>query len=127
VRSLLLHSRCATVVESLPSVPPQTPNHYAQPDLQKMRILIGPPLKQPPKYPDLGESLHPIFSSEETECVGSNLDCNIASLDEGKRLCPEGLNGFVIYCTSDFITVSKKVHVRTRRVRLLGFEVIFVH
>lgn len=90
-----------------------------------MRILIGPPLKQPPKYSVSGESLKPIFSSEETECDGSSLDFDIGSVED-KRLCPEGLNDFDIYCTSDFITVSKKVHVRTRRVRLLGLEVNFV-
>lgn len=113
---------CSTVVESIPTVPPPTADHCIQPDLQKMRILIGPPLKQPPKYPVLEESLHPMFSSDEAVHVSSNSECDISGLVEDKKLCSPGLHGFIIYCTSDFITVSKKVHIRTRRVRLLGFE-----
>ncbi|ONK58779.1 uncharacterized protein A4U43_C09F16560 [Asparagus officinalis] len=87
-----------------------------------MRILIGPPLKQPPTFPAPEESIQPMFSSESMEYVSSHHDHDIGSILEEKRLCPVGLNGFVIYCTSDFITVSKKVHMRTRRVRLLGLE-----
>lgn len=108
---------CSTVVESLPSAPPHTSNNDLQPVLQKMRVFIGAPLKHPPKYPVTEEYLQPMFSSEEVECFGSDLNCV-----EENRSSPEGLGDFSIYCTSDFITASKKVHIRTRRVRFLGFE-----
>ncbi|KAK9141061.1 hypothetical protein Scep_010742 [Stephania cephalantha] len=35
---------------------------------------------------------------------------------------PEGLDDFVIFCTSDFVTVSKEVCIRTRRVRFVGLQ-----
>lgn len=109
---------CSTAVESLPAVPPHSSDYYSQQDLQKMRVLIGSPLKQPPKLPVLEESVLPTFFSEVTGYVDSILEDPV----EEKRVCAEGLNSFVIHCTSDFITVSKKVYVRTRRVKLLGFE-----
>lgn len=105
---------CSTVVETLPSMPSYTSNLFAQPDLQKMRILIGSPLKRPPKYPV--EEILPLFSYPATESIDTKPD------EKSKFSVTEGLAGFVVYCTSDFISVPKQVHVRVRRVRLLGLE-----
>ncbi|WOL02498.1 hypothetical protein Cni_G11217 [Canna indica] len=113
-------SWCATAVESLPPVPPYSTNHGIQPQLQKMRILIGSPLKRPPKYSVVDDSL--LANSSIAECASSDPDYKIGSLFQERNLYSNGLDSFVVYCTSDFLTVSKEVHVRTRRVRLLGFE-----
>lgn len=112
---------CSTAVESSPSMPSYSSNHHVEPILQKMRILIGAPLKQPPKLSVTEESLLPILPSPDTECANTCTEYSESFCDK-IRLCAEGLNGFVIYCTSDFITVSKEVYFRTRRVRLVGLE-----
>jgi hypothetical protein len=81
-----------------------------------MRIRVGPPLKQPPNC--ISEDfLVPLITGAD-----STLDFGFDSLFEDRDCC-KGLNGFVIYGTNDFVTVRKKVYVRTRRVRLLGLEV----
>ncbi|KAJ8479200.1 hypothetical protein OPV22_022927 [Ensete ventricosum] len=113
-------SWCSTVVESLTPVPAYSTNDGMQPQTQKMRIFIGPPLKQPPKYPVIDDSLRPSFSIAERASLGP--DCNIESFSEDGKLCSGSFDTFIVYCTSDFLTVCKEVHVRTRRVRLLGFE-----
>ncbi|CAN6554316.1 unnamed protein product [Malus baccata var. baccata] len=69
-------------VESFPSTPTYSSNYGEKLELQKMRVLVGAPLKQPPKYQMEADSMMHV----------------------------------------DFTTVSKEVHVRTRRVRLLGLE-----
>jgi hypothetical protein len=79
-----------------------------------MRILVGHPLKQPPNY--ISEDFPIIIGADSTSEFGFD------SLFENKGCC-KGLNGFLIYGTSDFVTVSKEVYVRTRRVQLLGLEV----
>ncbi|CAL9199034.1 uncharacterized protein LOC135595819 [Musa acuminata AAA Group] len=113
-------SWCSTVVESLTPMPAYSTNDGMQTQTQKMRIFIGPPLKQPPKYPVIDDSLRPGFSIAERASLGP--DCNIESSSEDGKLCSGNFDTFIVYCTSDFLTVCKEVHVRTRRVRLLGFE-----
>lgn len=121
---MLIHltfaSRCSTTVESFPSAPSYSSNHGSQPELQKLRVLVGPPLKQPPKHAIVADSLMPVFPSIDSDAVNLQKE---HSLRDENFLRPEGLNDFFIFCTSDFATVSKEVHVRTRRVRLLGLEV----
>ncbi|XP_042435726.1 uncharacterized protein LOC122021645 isoform X2 [Zingiber officinale] len=109
----------STTVETLPSVPPYSTNDGIHPQTHEMRILIGRPLKHPPKFPVVNHSLR--FNSI-AEHASSDSDYEIGSLFEDRNICSDGLNNFVLYCTSDFFTVSKEVHVRTRRVRLLGLE-----
>ncbi|XP_074565710.1 uncharacterized protein LOC141822180 [Curcuma longa] len=109
----------STTVETLPSVPPYSTNDGIHPQTQEMRILIGRPLKHPPKFPVVNHSLR--FNSI-VEHTSSDPDYEMGSLFEDRNICSDGLNNFVLYCTSDFFTVSKEVHVRTRRVRLLGLE-----
>lgn len=108
-------------MESLTPMPAYSTNDGMQPQTQKMRIFIGPPLKQPPKYPVIDDSLRPSFSIAERASLGP--DCSIESSSEDGKLCSGNFDTFIVYCTSDFLTVCKEVHVRTRRVRLLGFEV----
>lgn len=115
--------RCSTTVESFPSAPNYSSNQGIQPELQKMRILVGAPLKKPPQNQTVIDSLMPAFTSVDSKTASSS-----APVDKDKFVRPESLNNFLIFCTSDFTTVSKEVHVRTRRVRLVGLEVcqIFV-
>ncbi|XP_054783773.1 uncharacterized protein LOC129298782 isoform X2 [Prosopis cineraria] len=113
---------CSTTVESFPSAPKYSSNHGNQPDLQKMRVLVGPPLRSPPKHLTVLDSLMPVFPS-----INSEPDCLVGEHTSGpvekeKSIRPESLNNFSIFCTSDFTTVCKEVHVRTRRVRLVGLE-----
>lgn len=117
--------RCSTAVESLPSMPPYSSQHHMQPDLQKMRILIGSPLKKPPKHSGFDDSLPSVLSSPVTDLVNVNAEQKTGYFSEERRANCEGFDAFVVYCTSDFVTVSKEVYVRARRVRLLGFEVCF--
>ncbi|KAK2406088.1 hypothetical protein P8452_68460 [Trifolium repens] len=108
---------CSTTVESFPSAPDYSPNQEIQPELQKMRILVGAPQRTPPKHQTVLDSLMPAFTSVDSKTVGSS-----APVDMDKSVRPESLNNFLIFCTSDFTTVSKEVHLRTRRVRLVGLE-----
>ncbi|WJX91827.1 hypothetical protein P8452_73550 [Trifolium repens] len=108
---------CSTTVESFPSAPNYSPNQEIQPELQKMRILVGAPQRTPPKHQTVLDSLMPAFTSVDSKTVGSS-----APVDMDKSVRPESLNNFLIFCTSDFTTVSKEVHLRTRRVRLVGLE-----
>lgn len=81
-----------------------------------MRILIGPPLKRPPKHQTVDEMLMPAFPTIDLKKQ------TISEVDDAIHL--DGLSDFVICCMSDFSTVYKEVHLRTRRVRLIGLEVL---
>ncbi|XP_004290146.1 PREDICTED: uncharacterized protein LOC101300300 [Fragaria vesca subsp. vesca] len=110
---------CSTTVESFPSTPTYSSDYGEKPGLQKMRVLIGAPLRQPPKHQMVADSLLHVFPSIDPNSTPLNRE-HISGPE--KSICPEGLSDFFIFCTSDFTTVSKEVHVRTRRVRLLGLE-----
>lgn len=123
--ALLFSFRCATTVESFPPTPAYSSNHGLQPDLQRIRVLVGAPLKRPPKHQIVTDPVTPMFSSIDSDSVNLNRELSAGAFNEGKKfVCPEGLNDFIIFCLSDFTTVSKEVHFRTRRVRLLGLEVL---
>ncbi|KAG6787428.1 hypothetical protein POTOM_009067 [Populus tomentosa] len=111
---------CSTTVESFPSAPSYYSNNGSQPELQKIRVLVGAPLRRPPKHPIVTDSFMPVFPSIDSDAA--NLIKENSSGNDEKFLLPDGLSDFCIFCTSDFATVSKEVHVRTRRVRLLGLE-----
>ena len=81
-----------------------------------MRILVGQPLKQPPNYIS-GDFMIPVMAGAD-----STPDFGFESFFEDKDCC-KGLSGFLIYGTSDFVSVCKEVYVRTRRLHLLGLEV----
>lgn len=108
---------CSTTVESFPSAPTYSLNHGEPPELQKIRVLVGAPLGQPPKHQSVADSLLSVFPTIDSDNVNLNTE-NIFGSQLQRFLCPDSF----IFCTSDFSTVSKEVHVRTRRVRLLGFE-----
>ncbi|XP_031744319.1 uncharacterized protein LOC101213787 isoform X2 [Cucumis sativus] len=111
---------CSTRVESFPPVPTISSSQGA-PELQTMRVVIGTPLKRPPNHQAVADSASPLFpvtnSSVDDSSTEHRLPFNIE-----KFIRPEGLGDLFIFCTSDFATIMKEVHVRTRRVRLLGLE-----
>lgn len=113
----------STTVESFPSAPTCSSNDGRTPDLQKIRVLVGAPMRRPPKHQMGSDPLMPVFPNlNESEPVTQNKK-EVATAYEGQFTCSNGLiNNFVIFCTSDFTTVSKEVHVRTRRVKLVGLE-----
>lgn len=113
---------CSTTVESFPSTPTYSSDYGEKPELQKMRVLIGAPLRQPPKHQMVADSLLHVFPSVDPNTTTLNREQMSGPFHEEKSILPEGLSDFLIFCTSDFTTVSKEVHVRTRRVRLLGLE-----
>ncbi|TYI73067.1 hypothetical protein E1A91_D07G104600v1 [Gossypium mustelinum] len=113
---------CSTTVESFPSAPDYSAGNGEPPELQKIRVLVGAPLRRPPKHQTLADSLMTMFPSINSETVNLNKEHDMASSHQEKYVRPEGLSDFFIFCTSDFSTASKEVHVRTRRVRLLGLE-----
>lgn len=83
-----------------------------------MRVLIGAPLRRPPKHQIILDTL-----MDDSETASLHTEISSGLVHEEKPLRPEGLGDVLIFCTSDFTTVSKEVHIRTRRVRLLGLEV----
>ncbi|XP_021907266.1 LOW QUALITY PROTEIN: uncharacterized protein LOC110821655 [Carica papaya] len=113
---------CSTTVESFPSAPSYSSNPDERSELQKIRVLVGAPLRRPPKHQMIADSLLPLYSSAESSTGNLKQEHNLGLFQEEKSIQPEGLSDFLIFCTSDFTTVSKEVHVRTRRVRLLGLE-----
>ncbi|ONH92734.1 hypothetical protein PRUPE_8G192400 [Prunus persica] len=112
---------CSTAVESFPATPTYSSNYGEKVDLQKMRVLVGAPLKQPPKQQMVADSFMHVFPID-SNTANLNREHTSGPSPEEKSIRPEGLSEFFIFCTSDFTTVSKEVHVRTRRVRLLGLE-----
>ncbi|XP_031404474.1 uncharacterized protein LOC116213599 isoform X2 [Punica granatum] len=112
---------CSTTVESFPSQPPYS-NHDDQQELQKMRVLVGPPLKRPPYHQIVEDSLLPAFSTINKEPVKVSSIQNSNPSDEVKYVHPDDPIDLYIFCTSDFTTVSREVHLRTRIVRLIGLE-----
>ncbi|KAL4323371.1 hypothetical protein GQ457_11G003890 [Hibiscus cannabinus] len=113
---------CSTTVESFPSAPVYSSGDGEPPELQKIRVLVGAPLRRPPKHHLLADSLMSMFPSINSETVDLNRGNSMTSSHQEKYIRPEGLSDFFVFCTSDFSTASKEVHVRTRRVRLLGLE-----
>lgn len=108
---------CSTTVESFPSSPTYSSDGGVQQDIQKIRVLVGPPLKRPPQDWMVADSFLPNFAT-----VDLKMEQDVSAYHHGKFPSPEGLSNFVVFCTSDFSTVSKEVLVRTRRVRLVGLE-----
>ncbi|XVF21301.1 hypothetical protein REPUB_Repub12eG0079100 [Reevesia pubescens] len=113
---------CSTTVESFPSTPAYSSGNGEPPELQKLRVLVGAPLRRPRKHQTVADSLMPMFSSINSETLNLNREPNMASCHQEKYIKPEGLSDFFIFCTNDFTTASKEVHVRTHRVQLLGLE-----
>jgi hypothetical protein len=113
-------------VESFPSAT-YSSNYDAEPELQKMRVLVDAPLRRPPNPQIMADTLIPMFPSIDSDAANLNHEKTSGLFSDEKFIRPEGLNDFFIFCTSDFATVSKQVHVRTRRVQLLGLEVPIIN
>lgn len=113
---------CSTTVETFPSAPTNHSDQGVQSDIQKIRVLVGRPLRRPPNHQITTDSLISAFPSLELNPVDQSRSQHLQAFNLGKFICPEGLNDFVVFCTTDFSTISKEVHVRTRRVRLVGLE-----
>ncbi|KAG8371681.1 hypothetical protein BUALT_Bualt13G0113600 [Buddleja alternifolia] len=109
---------CSTIVESFPSLPAYSVQHELQPEMQKMRIVVGAPLRRPPKHQIMEDGLMPAFLSIDPSSVDLKLKQNM----EDNFIHPDGLSDFVVFCTTDFSTVAKEVHIRTRKVQLIGLE-----
>lgn len=65
----------------------------------------------------------PAFSSINSEYAKTENVEDSSSPHENLNHPEDSIN-LHIFCTSDFTTASKEVHLRTRRVRLLGLEVL---
>lgn len=113
-------------MESFPSAT-YSSNYDAEPELQKMRVLVDAPLRRPPNPQIMADTLISMFPSIDSDAANLNHEKTSGLFSDEKFIRPEGLNDFFIFCTSDFATVSKQVHVRTRRVQLLGLEVPIIN
>ncbi|XP_052211530.1 uncharacterized protein LOC127814214 isoform X2 [Diospyros lotus] len=113
---------CSTTVESFPSSPTSSLDGGVESCIQKIRVLVGPPLRRPPRHQNTADPLLPVFPSIDSNSDDLEVEQNIRAFQKEKCTCPEGLSDFSVFCTSDFSTVSKEVHIRTRRVRLVGLE-----
>ncbi|XP_016541816.2 uncharacterized protein LOC107842470 isoform X4 [Capsicum annuum] len=111
---------CSTSVESFPSPPAHSSDHGELPEVQSMQVLVGGPLRRPPKH-HMVEDI-PMFSSIDSSYVDTKWKQNVFKVEGRNVVLPDGLDDFVIYCTTDFSTVWKEVNMRTRRVRLIGLE-----
>lgn len=116
---------CSATVESAPS-----PSYSLDKDLQdvhqelqKMRIRIGAPIQQTTSQPYIAALATAAENMSGTEREASNLNGeDIGAILGAGSSQIEGLNEVTIQCSSDFMSVSKRVVMRLRRVRLLGLE-----
>ena len=83
--------RCSTTVESFPSTPTYSSDYGEKPELQKMRVLIGAPLRQPPKHQMVADSLLHVFPSIDPNSTPLNRE-HISGPEKSIR--PEGLSTF---------------------------------
>ncbi|KAL0390280.1 UNVERIFIED_CONTAM: hypothetical protein Scaly_0385100 [Sesamum calycinum] len=87
---------CTTTVESFPSPAPYSQQHELQPEMQKMRILVGAPLRRPPKHQILEDGLMPAFLSIDQSSVDLKLKQQNKSTEvEDNFVNPDGLSDFV--------------------------------
>lgn len=119
----LYNARCKAIVESSPEdseLPGELQGTHRK--LQKMRIRIGKPIKEPSRNP---EAVIAENEKTEKEYHQANLftDHNIGTAFEARNSEVENRTEVIVHCSSDFVTASKKVVMRPRRVRLLGLEV----
>lgn len=115
---------CSASVELLPSqnvsVDKEMENIHKS--LQRMRIRIGQPIQEP-SWPRVANATE----NSCEDCRSSGDDNSLTQDDIGAAFGTrssevEGLTEVIIHCSSDFMTASKQVVLRLRRVRLLGLE-----
>ncbi|KAJ7539421.1 hypothetical protein O6H91_11G091900 [Diphasiastrum complanatum] len=107
---------CSTTAELSPYQPQQD-------KWQRMRIIIGAPLKQ--NVP-LQANSGPVAPDAAMSIFQADVIAEEAKLEgDGEHSCSpivEGLTEVIIHCSTDFMKSSKKVSITLRRVRLLGLE-----
>jgi hypothetical protein len=114
VRAQVNGQWCSTSVESFPALPVSEP--HGKPRLQRMCIRIGAPLQQ-----STSDSKN--AAQVTIPDGGSGSLVSICEDDAGAGTCAvQGLGEVIVSCSTDFVTDTRKVAVRVRRVRLLGFE-----
>ena len=120
----VLWCRCKAIVESSPEAS-ELPEELQKTErkLQKMRIRIGKPIKEPSTIPEAANAEDKIIDREYEQSIPF-IDHSISTTFETRNSEEENITEVIIHCSSDFVTVSKKVVMRPRRVRLLGLEVI---
>lgn len=100
---------CSTTIEISPPNPTLERGRLSK--LQRMRVRIGDPLQQ--SAPEQSSEVNELFNGSDS------------SLCDGARTSSfevDGLGEVTIFCSTDFMTTSREVAMRLRRVRLLGFE-----
>ncbi|CAH9129376.1 unnamed protein product [Cuscuta epithymum] len=112
---------CSTTVESFPSQPEYSTDNGQFPELQHMRISVGAPLRRPPKHHMGDDMLSTMFPPINSSHIDLKSMQGATSSSEGNFIRTHGLD-LVIFCQTDFATVSREVDIRTRRVRLVGLE-----
>jgi pimeloyl-ACP methyl ester carboxylesterase len=117
---------CATSIEVSPPTPFLDIGRASK--LQRMRIRIGDPLQQS----SMSEQERSALSTSEAtmnelqqhDAPHSSDLCDMGDVGRGSSssIEVEGLGEVTIFCSTDFMTASREVAMRLRRVRLLGFE-----
>jgi hypothetical protein len=113
---------CSTSIEISPPTPSLLEVGRKSKKLQRMRIRIGDPLQKSASEQERSA----LSTSEQTmnEVVDGSSG-NLYDMGEGSRSSSfevDGLGEVTIFCSTDFMTTSREVAMRLRRVRLLGFE-----
>ena len=122
VRARVNGKWCATSVEISPPSPSLLEVGRQSKKLQRMRIRIGDPLQQSASEQ---ESLALLTSEQTMNEVFDASGGSLYDMGEGSRSSNfevDGLGEVTIFCSTDFMTTSREVAMRLRRVRLLGFE-----
>lgn len=115
---------CSTSIEISPPTPSLLEVGRRSKKLQRMRIRIGDPLQQSSSEQ---ERLDLSTSEQTMNEVISGSSGSLYDMGEGSRSSSssfevDGLGEVTIFCSTDFMTTSREVAMRLRRVRLLGFE-----
>lgn len=116
---------CSATVEFSPSLNYSINGELqkTQKEIQRMRVRIGPPVQEP-SWPRLVSAANAAENTSENCRPDRENSCTADDITAsfGARSSEVGLTDVVIHCSSDFMSASKKVVLRLRRVRLLGLE-----
>ncbi|MCO5591357.1 hypothetical protein L7F22_045339 [Adiantum nelumboides] len=117
---------CSASVESLPpkNVCVDGESQKTPKNLQMMRIRIGQPIQEPSRSPIASGANATENSFEDCRSDGkpSPSSEDISTAFGTRNSDVEDLTEVIVHCSSDFMTASKTVVLRLRRVRLLGLE-----
>lgn len=111
---------CSTSIEISPPVPSWGVGRKSK--LQRMRIRIGDPLHRSASQQERADLLTSEATMNEEHYESSNSLYDMGDGGRSSSFEVDGLGEVTIFCSTDFMTTSKEVAMRLRRVRLLGFE-----